>query len=123
MPDLAVPVSEQWITQSERVLKAMEQSLQNKDKDRLEAITAILHVLNAVDRSLHGWRRWVQNLGFMAEFSAEELRQMEEGLTKVGQAFIEYDLDVTNRYQEKIPQTRFRSRQRQHTADSSGIFA
>jgi hypothetical protein len=116
-------VSEQWITQSERVLKAMEQSLQNKDKDRLEAITAILRVLNAVDRSLHGWRRWIQNLGFMAEFSAEELRQMEEGLTKVGQAFIEYDLDVTNRYQEKIPQTRFRTQQRQPTADSSGIFA
>ena len=57
-------MSEQWITQSERVLKAMEQSLQHKGKDRLEAITAILRVLNAVDRSLHGWRRWVQNLGF-----------------------------------------------------------
>jgi hypothetical protein len=37
----------------------------------------------------------------MAEFSADELRQMEEGLTKVGHAFIAYDLDVTKRYQEK----------------------
>jgi hypothetical protein len=101
----------------------MEQSLQKTDKDRLEAITAILHVLNAVDQSLHGWRRWVQNLGFMAEFSADELRQMEEGLTKVGQAFIEYDLAVTKRYQEKIPQTRFRSRRRQPTADVSGMVA
>jgi hypothetical protein len=118
-----ITVSEQWMTQSERVLKAMERSLQNKDKDRLEAITAILHVLNAVDQSLHGWRRWVQNLGFMAEFSADELRQMEQGLTKVGQAFIEYDLDVTKRYQDKIPQIRFRERPRQPTADSSLMVA
>jgi hypothetical protein len=116
-------VSEQWITQSEQVLKAMEQSLNKTEKDRLEVISAILHVLNAVDRSLHGWRRWVQNLGFMAQFNADELRQMEEGLTKVGQAFIEFDLDVTKRYQDKIPQIRFRERPRQPTADSSGMVA
>ena len=73
--------------------------------------------------SFHGWRRWVKNLGFMAEFSAEELRQMEKGLTKVGQAFIEYDLDVTKRYHEKMPQTRFRRRQRHPTAQSSGMVA
>ena len=54
-----------------------------------------------MDRSPHGWRHWIQNLGFMAEFSADELRLMEEGLTKVGHAFIAYDLDVTKRYQEK----------------------
>jgi hypothetical protein len=59
----------------------------------------------------------------MAEFSADELRQMEEGLTKVGHAFIAYDLDVTKRYQEKTPQTCFRSRQRQPTADSNGMVA
>jgi hypothetical protein len=59
----------------------------------------------------------------MAEFSADELRQMEQGLTKVGQAFIEFDLDVTKRYHEKIPQTRFHVRRRQPTADSSGMVA
>ena len=47
----------------------MEQDLQQTEKDRLEAITGMLHVLNAVDRSLHGWRQRVQNLGFMVEFS------------------------------------------------------
>jgi hypothetical protein len=116
-------MSEQWITQAEQLLKAMDRSLQKLDKDRLEALTAILHVLNAVDRSLHGWRRWVQNLGFMAEFSVEELREMEQGLTKVGQAFIEYDLDVTKRHQSKIPQIRFRVPKRQPNADSSSMVA
>jgi hypothetical protein len=116
-------MSEQWITQAEQLLKAMDRSLQKPDKDRLEAITAILHVLNAVDRSLHGWRRWVQNLGFMAKFNVDELREMEQGLTKVGHAFIEYDLDITKRHQAKIPQIRFRVPQRQPTADSSNMVA
>jgi hypothetical protein len=116
-------VSEQWITQSEQILKTMDHNLKKAEKDRLEAITAILYVLNAIDRSLHGWRRWVQNLRFMAQFSSEELHQMEQGLSQVACAFIENDIDVTKRFAEKIPQPRFRLRQQQPPADSSSIVA
>lgn len=118
-----ITVSEQWITQSEKILKTMEQNLKKTEKDRLEAITAILYAINAIDRSIHGWRRWVQNLGFMAQFSSEELHQMEQGLSHVARAFVENDIDVTKRFADKIPQTRFRIRQQQPPADSSSIVA
>jgi len=118
-----ITVSEQWITQSEQILKTIEQNIKKAEKDRLEAITAILYVINAIDRSLHGWRRWVQNLRFMTQFSSEELHQMEQGLSHVARVFIENDLDVTKRYAEKIPQSRFRIRQRQPSTDSSSIVA
>ena len=116
-----ITVSEQWITQSEQILKTMEQNTKKTEKDRLEAITAILYVINAIDRSLHGWRRWVQNLGFMAQFNSEELHQMEQGLSQAARAFIENDIDVTKRFAEKIPQSSFRIRQQQPSTDSSSI--
>jgi hypothetical protein len=118
-----ITVSEQWITQSEQILKKMDQNIKKAEKDRLEAITAILYVINAIDRSLHGWRRWVQNLGFMAQFSSEELHQMEQGLSQVARAFIENDIDVTKRFAEKIPQSRFRIRQQRPSTDTSSIVA
>ena len=118
-----ITVSEQWITQSEQILKTVDQNIKKAEKDRLEAITAILYVINAIDRSLHGWRRWTQNLRFMTQFSSEELHHMEQGLSQVARAFIENDIDVTKRFAEKIPQSRFRIRQQQPPADSSSIVA
>lgn len=118
-----IVMSDEWITQSTQILKTMARYAQKGEKDRLETITAILYTLNAVDRSIHGWLLWVQNLRFMTEFSTEELQQMEQGLSQIVRDFIEYDIDLTKRHEAKLPRIRFRVRQRQPTDDTHSLVA
>jgi hypothetical protein len=107
-------VAEHWIQQSEHVLKKIESFLEHKPKDRLERITEILFTLNVLDMSLHGWRGWIQNLNFMSHFSDADLEHMEEGMLRLTHAFVEYDIEITSKHQEKIP--RALRTERMHTA-------
>jgi hypothetical protein len=59
--------------------------------------------LNALDRSVHGWRSWVGSLRLMSQFTEDELRAMEAVLVKQVRAFVEYDVAVTQKYKDKIP--------------------
>lgn len=97
-------MAEHWIHQSETILKKIETYLEQRPKDRLERVTEILFTLNVLDMSLHGWRGWIQNLNFMSHFSDEDLKQMEEGILRLTHAFVEYDIEITTKHQEKIPQ-------------------
>lgn len=54
--------------------------------------------------SLHRWRGWVQNLNFMSRFSNEDLEHIETGILRLAHAFVEYDIEITTKHQEKIPQ-------------------
>lgn len=105
-------MAEHWINQSENILKKLEIFLEQKPKDRLERITEILFTLNVLDMSLHGWRGWVQNLNFMSHFSNEDLEHMEEGILRLTHAFVEYDIEITTKHQEKIPQALITERDR-----------
>jgi hypothetical protein len=64
--------------------------------------------------SLHGWRGWIQNLNFMSYFSEDDLKHMEEGILRLTHAFVEYDIEITTKHQEKIPQALIT--EREHTA-------
>lgn len=105
-------MAEHWIHQSETILKKIETFLEQKPKDRLERITEILFTLNVLDMSLHGWRGWIQNLNFMSHFSDEDLEHMEEGILRLTQAFVEYDIEITTKHQAKIPQALISERDR-----------
>ena len=74
-------MSEQWLAQSERLLKSLRALREKQREDRLELITSMFFILNTVDRSMRGWRSWIQNLNFMARFSEAELRDAELNLT------------------------------------------
>jgi hypothetical protein len=116
-------LSEQWLQRTEKILNVLKENKDKTNKDRLETINSILYSLNALDRSIKGWRRWASNLTFMTRFSTDELRQMEVGLIDVVHNFIEFDADTTKRHQSKIPKVRFRVRRRQPLADTAGLFA
>jgi len=118
-----VKVSDQWIAQSDQLLKSLRALQSQPDKDRLEIIKAMFFILNTLDRSLKGWRSWVQNLNFMARFSADELKELEDGLNASAQAFIQYDVDVTRKHQSKMPTVKFKIRKGRAKVDTRGLFA
>ena len=110
-------MSEQWISQSENILKTIEKFTSKKDRDRLEIINTMIFTLNSLDRSIRGWRGWIQNLTFMSRFTTKELQAIEEGLLKSVRTFIENDIDVTKKHKNKIPRIRFKVRRRQRSEE------
>ncbi len=95
-------MSERWINQSRDLLKRMEAEA-TKNKDRLEVINSINLSIGAIERSIHGWVIWSENLHLMSRFSLEELEEMEEGLREQVRRFIEYDISITEKHQKKMP--------------------
>jgi hypothetical protein len=58
----------------------MEKYASKQDRDRLELINTMLFTLHALNQSVHGWQKWIQNLSFMSKFSVNELQEIEAGL-------------------------------------------
>ena len=97
-------LAENWFSQSQELLKALEEAASRKEEDRLELFSAMVFALNAIDRSLLGWKGWMQNLQLMSKFSEDELREMKGELIKEAQGFIKYDVEVSIKHKDKIPQ-------------------
>ena len=100
-------MSEKWISQCKRILQTLDEITENKEKDRLEIVNAMLFTINALHRSLEGWRNWVRNLRFMSKFTKEDLAELEHSIVKSTRAFIEYDIEVTEKYMAKIPKAKY----------------
>ncbi len=115
-------MAERWISQSENLLKAIEKQSAKTEKDRLETVHSMILALNAVDRSLHGWRSWVGSLRLMSRFTEDELRAMEAGLIERVRAFVEYDLEVTQKHKDKISSVSVTRRKRQERSEASSVY-
>ncbi|MCJ7632962.1 DUF2153 family protein [Candidatus Bathyarchaeota archaeon] len=97
-------MAENWFSQSQELLKALEEVASRKKEDRFELFSAMVFAINAIDKSLFGWKGWMQNLQLMSKFSEDELREMKGELIKEAQGFIKYDVEVSTKYKDKIPQ-------------------
>jgi hypothetical protein len=115
-------MTEQWLGQSEDMLKRVEKLASEKDKDRLEIINSMIFALNVTNNSINGWRSWIQNLGFMSRFKEDELKEIEDGLLKLTRAFIEYDIEITKKHQDKLPRRRLSLSKRKKQRDSRGMY-
>lgn len=116
-------MSEHWINQSENILKTLKKIASKKERDRLEILNTMIFTINALDRSVLGWKQWIQDLGFMSRFTMDELREIEEGLMKTVQNFIENDIDVTKRHENKITRIRLSEPKQKKREDSRGIYS
>jgi hypothetical protein len=65
----------------------------------------IRFTLFALQRSVTGWIEWANNPDVMAEFSLEELKEINKNLSELVCAFIEYDAKITGRAEGKIEYT------------------
>jgi hypothetical protein len=59
----------------------------------------------------------------VARFSENELREFEAELNESAQAFLQYDIDITKKYQSKMPTVKFRIRKGRTKVDTQGLIA
>ena len=94
-------MSERWIKRCVEALEKIRELTEKEDKDRLERVRSIKLSLSFLSRSLSGWIRWVNNPDTMANFSEEELEEIEQQLSSIAASFIEYDIKTTKLGLEK----------------------
>ena len=94
-------LSEGWVQTCERLLEQMKQLSEKEGKDRLDLVQSMRFTLYALHRSLLGWMNWVNNPDIMAAFKKEELDEMTRKITEFTEAFLEYDVEVTQKGAEK----------------------
>jgi hypothetical protein len=95
-------MSGRWIQDCERILAQIRELERIEGQDRLDMVRRIRFILYALQRSVSGWMEWINNPDVMARFSLEELKAMSRDLTKLTQAFIEYDCEITSRAQRSL---------------------
>jgi len=113
-------LSERWIKESEQLLKKMKEYSSKGKKDRLEIVNSILLSLNLMERSLQGWKLWIRNLSLMSQFTLEELKEIEKALGKQIQPFIEYDIEATKKWKDKLPKIRVSPKRRRQ--ENRGMY-
>lgn len=99
-------MSERWVEESEQLLRRMKELSSKEKRDRLEIVSSILFSLDILERSLYGWRLWVRNLSMMTQFTVDELMEIENTLEKQIQTFVEYDIEASQKWRDKLPQIR-----------------
>ena len=88
-------MAERWTERNKRSLERLRALSEKKDKDRLENVKTMGRCLYLIGRSLSGWSTWVSNPRTMANFTREELQGMEAKLVEFTEAFLEYDIKVS----------------------------
>ena len=86
---------EKWIDGCQEVLKQLEDFTSRKGRDRLDMLKSIRYSIQALQRSLMGWWQWSTSPEMMANFTLEELQEMEKAMIDFTRSFIEYDMKMT----------------------------
>ena len=94
-------MSERWIKGCRDALERLRRLSAKEDKDRLERVRSIKTSLVLMGRSLSGWTKWANDPSTMANFSDEELAEMEKHLSSITELFIKFDLKTTKMGQDK----------------------
>ncbi len=84
-----------WAQDCERILDKIKKSAKVKGQDRLDMVRTIRFTLFALERSVAGWIEWVDNPDVMANFSLEELKEINKNLAELVCNFVEYDAKIT----------------------------
>ena len=94
-------MSSGWIQSCQRILERIKDLEKTDEKDRLEYVRSIRFMLGALQRSIMGWMQWINNPDIMTRFTKEELGEMNKRIAEFTRAFIEYDLEITKKGEEK----------------------
>jgi len=95
-------LSDRWVEESEQLLKRMKVLSAKEERDRLEVVSSMLFTLDVMERSLNGWKQWIGNLSLMSQYTLEELVEMQRSLEKQIQPLIEYDIEASKKWKEKL---------------------
>jgi hypothetical protein len=91
-----------WVSDCQRILKEIRKSEKVEGQDRLDMVRTIRFTILALQRSVTGWMQWADNPDIMAQFSLDELVEINKNLAKLVSAFVDYDAKITGTQEKKI---------------------
>jgi hypothetical protein len=117
---MVVKMSERWNKGNQQILDMMEKFASEEGKDRLKVVNSILFSLNALERSIRGWKSWAGNINIMSRFDLGELQEIDEVLRQQAKTIIEYDVEATDRWKDKFPSVRLTLQRREGREPQEG---
>ena len=91
-----------WVKDCQKILNEIKNSSKVKGSDRLDMVRTIRFLIIALQRSVNGWIQWADNPDIMAQFSLEELTEINKNLAHLVCAFVDYDAKITGSQEKKI---------------------
>ena len=91
-----------WVNDCQRILKEIKESEKLEGQDRLDMVRTIRFTILALQRSVTGWMQWADNPDIMAQFTLDELVEINRNLANLVSAFVDYDAKITGSQEEKI---------------------
>jgi len=98
-----------WVQDCEKILNEIKKSAKVEGQDRLDMVRTIRFTLFALQRSVTGWMEWANNPDVMAQFSLEELKEINKNLAELVCAFVEYDAKITGHTEMELGKTEDRT--------------
>ena len=91
-----------WVNDCQRILNEIKDSAKVEGHDRLDMVRTIRFTILALQRSVTGWMQWADNPDIMAQFSLDELTEINKNLADLVCAFVDYDAKITGSQEKKI---------------------
>ncbi len=91
-----------WVNDCQRILNEIKNSAKVEGSDRLDMMRTIRFTILALQRSVTGWMQWADNPDIMAQFSLDELTEINTNLADLVCAFVDYDAKITGTQERKI---------------------
>jgi len=91
-----------WVNDCQRILNEIKNSAKGEGSDRLDMMRTIRFTILALQRSVTGWMQWADNPDIMAQFSLDELTEINTNLADLVCAFVDYDAKITGTQERKI---------------------
>jgi len=91
-----------WVNDCQRILDEIKTSAKVEGSDRLDMVRTIRFTILALQRSVTGWMQWVDNPDIMAQFSRDELAEINKNLADLVCAFVDYDAKITGSQEKKL---------------------
>ena len=91
-----------WVNDCQRILDEIKKAAKAEGHDRLDMVRTIRFTILALQRSVTGWMQWADNPDIMAQFSLDELKEINSNLAELVCAFVNYDAKITGSQESKI---------------------
>lgn len=91
-----------WVNDCQRILSEIKSSKKIEGQDRLDMVRTIRFTILALQRSVTGWMQWADNPEIMAQFSLDELTEINRNLADLVCNFVDYDVKITGSQEKKI---------------------
>ena len=110
-----------WVNDCQRILDKIKDSAKVEGQDRLDMVRTIRFTILALQRSVTGWMQWADNPDVMAQFSLDELAEINKNLADLVCAFVDYDAKITGNQEKKI-EKEIKDKSPKVSQDDKGMF-